>query len=67
MLISDPYSKIGWFIPNEETGKLRLREGGKGLLPSSCGSPRALLLPHTGPTPRGAELLICSSKISLAH
>lgn len=60
-----PYSKTDLFIPNEQMGKLRLREGSAGFAPSSCGSPRAPAPFQTGPQPQEAKLLICSSKISL--
>lgn len=48
MLIFDFYFKIGWFIFNEETGKLRFREGGKGLLFFFCVSFRVLFLFYIG-------------------
>lgn len=67
MLIFDFYFKIGWFIFNEETGKLRFREGGKGLLFFFCVSFRVLFLFYIGFIFRGVELFICLFKISLVY
>lgn len=66
MLVSGPYSQTSSFIPNEQMGKLKLREGVEGLPPLPVLAPVPLHLLHTRPQPQEAKLLICSSRISLA-
>lgn len=52
-----PYSKTGWFIPNEQMGKLRLREGSAGLPPLHVVAPELLLLSKLDLSPKKQSCL----------